>query len=68
MNTVQFISFIESWDENHKIIIASECISLTLKKPGLLTPSESWGGGVDSTPPSDLGREAAKKLCNLAHT
>ena len=33
--------------------------NLTLKKPGLLTPSHSRGG-VDSTPPSDLGRGAAK--------
>ena len=32
---------------------------LTLKEPGLLTPSHSRGG-ADSAPPSDLGRGATK--------
>ena len=37
-------------------------MSLTLKEPGLLTPSHSrGGGGADSAPPpSDLGRGATK--------
>ena len=39
---------------------------LTLKKPGLLTPSHSRGGGW--IPPLGSRPRSAEKLCNLAHT
>ena len=45
----------------HEIVslkLATRFWHLTLKKPGLLTPSHSWGGGF--RPPSDLGRGATK--------
>ena len=55
----KFVISLKTTGDRCLILLPCSPGSLTLKKPGLLTPSHNRGG-VDSTPPSDL--------CNLAHT
>ena len=53
------------------VLLYALCPALTLKKPGLLTPSHSGGGGGGgggSTPPLRILAAERRNLCNLAHT
>ena len=46
--------------ESRNLSFSTSRVDLTLKKPGLLTPSHSRGGRIPPPPPSDLGRGATK--------